>query len=325
MIVPSYWAEARTTARVKGRDITLRRFGWSDSSAADAQAQAQLRVTEAAQRAASGDTVPRRERKLAYNGADGVPIREEVLARHGEAVITRNAYGARCLNVPDLLIADVDFETKPGFRLFVAGAIITLALLGYVVAKYSVWPALLAGLVVIPVGTTLLASMLFRLKRFRRSPADSARHQIRAVVARLPDWRVRLYETPAGLRLIATHARFDPAAPAAQDFFQAIGADPLYARMCQNQRCFRARLTAKPWRIGIAGRLKPSPGVWPINPERLPAREAWVRQYEQQAEAYAACRYVETLGDGADDAGLLTLVELHDTEARALDNQRPMA
>ena len=113
MIVPDHWAEARATVCVKGRNTTLRRFGWSDASAADAQAQAELRVAEAAQRAARGENVPRRELKLTYNGAQGLPIREEVLARHGTAVITRNTYGARCLNVPDLLIADVDFSTRP--------------------------------------------------------------------------------------------------------------------------------------------------------------------------------------------------------------------
>ena len=33
----------------------------------------------------------RREPKVAYNGALGVPIREEVLSRHNNAVITRNS------------------------------------------------------------------------------------------------------------------------------------------------------------------------------------------------------------------------------------------
>lgn len=48
---------------------------------------------------------------MAYNGAQGVPIREEVLERHGDTVITRNGYGAKCLNTPDVLFADVDFDT----------------------------------------------------------------------------------------------------------------------------------------------------------------------------------------------------------------------
>jgi hypothetical protein len=40
---------------------------------------------------------------MPYNGAAGVPIREEIVGRHGETVITRNSYGARCLNMPNVL------------------------------------------------------------------------------------------------------------------------------------------------------------------------------------------------------------------------------
>jgi hypothetical protein len=323
MIVPSYWAEARTTARVKGRDVALRRFGWSDTSTADAQAQAELRVAEAAQRAARGEDVARRELKLTYNGAQGLPIREEVLARHGDAVITRNAYGARCLNVPDLLIADVDFDTRPP-----AVQRIGLQLL-LVCVSLTVLFTLGVGVIgtVAAIGSYLLGSVVTHGLAGRRTDESEgrSRERIDAFLAGHADWRLRIYRTPAGLRLIATHARFAAAAAQTQDFFKAIGADPLYARMCLNQHCFRARLSAKPWRIGIAGHLKPRPGVWPISAERLPDRQAWVRHYEREAEAYAACRYVETLGSGVDDTGLLTLVALHDTESRALDDIRPLA
>lgn len=47
---------------------------------------------------------------------------------------------------------------------------------------------------------------------------------------------------------------------------------PMYARTCRNQACFRARVTANPWRIGIARHLRPLPAVWPIPP--APARAA---------------------------------------------------
>ncbi|MFG6432630.1 hypothetical protein [Roseateles sp. LYH14W] len=323
MIVPSYWAEARTTARAKGRDITLRRFGWSDTSAADAQAQAELRVADAAQRAASGETVPRRDLKLPYNGAQGLPIREEVLARHGEAVITRNAYGARCLNVPNLLIADVDFGTKLPAALRVG-----LQLL-LVCVSVAVLLALGVGVVGIigAIGSYLLGSVLTHglAKRRSHTSEKGAQQRIKDFMASHTDWRLRIYRTPAGLRLIATHAHMAADAAQTREFFDAVGTDPIYARMCLNQHCFRARLTAKPWRIGIPGRLKPRPGVWPIRPERLPEREAWMQRYEREAEAYAACRYLQTLGNGREDPDLLALVALHDAQSKALDDSRPLA
>jgi len=36
-----------------------------------------------------------------------VPIREEIVSRHGDTIITRNSYGARCLNTPNALFADI--------------------------------------------------------------------------------------------------------------------------------------------------------------------------------------------------------------------------
>ncbi len=73
-----------------------------------------VRAEEALARIVAGESVCRREPKVPYNGADGVPIREEVLGRYGDEVITRNAYGARCLNSPTALFADVDFDNHFG-------------------------------------------------------------------------------------------------------------------------------------------------------------------------------------------------------------------
>jgi hypothetical protein len=101
MIVPDHWAEARKQHRASGKQITVRRYGWSATSEADALANAEARVDEALRRIVAGEKLDKREPKVPYNGAAGVPIREEVLARHGEQVITRNAYGAHCLNSPN--------------------------------------------------------------------------------------------------------------------------------------------------------------------------------------------------------------------------------
>jgi hypothetical protein len=88
--------------------------------------------------------------------------------------------------------------------------------------------------------------------------------------------------------------------------------------MCVIQRCFRVRLTAKPWRIGIASHMRPRPGVWPVRPERIAACNEWVANYEAQAAAFAACRYVESLGSGEIHESLRPVVELHDRESHAL-------
>jgi hypothetical protein len=50
-----------------------------------------------------------------------MPIREEVVAQHGETAITRNAYGSLCLNTPNMLFADVDAVWRGALRMPVQG------------------------------------------------------------------------------------------------------------------------------------------------------------------------------------------------------------
>jgi hypothetical protein len=58
MIVPQFWAESRLQHREKGRQLTLRRFGWSDESQEAAQTHADERVKAAMERALRGEKLP---------------------------------------------------------------------------------------------------------------------------------------------------------------------------------------------------------------------------------------------------------------------------
>lgn len=318
MIVPDYWAEAHHQYRSKGKQVTVRRYGWSMVSEAEALAMAETRVADALQRILSGDKIDRRERKVAYNGASGVPIREEVLARHGEEVITRNAYGAHCLNSPRALFADIDFATTTGARpiVLVFAALVSLAVVaGWLMDRWSLVPALLLSSLLLAYPMATLGARI--IIGIRGGTANIARRRLSKFVAKNPSWNLRLYRTPAGFRLLATHQPFDATALEVQKFFAAVGADPVYVRMCANQRCFRARLTAKPWRIGIADHLRPRPGVWPVQPDKLAIRRQWIEKYEKIAADYAACRYVESLGSGVIHPEIKAVVNLHDRESRA--------
>lgn len=321
MIIPHYWAEARLQHRDRKRQVTVRRFGWSDTSEAEAQAHADARVREALEGLLAGEPLPRRERRVAYNGADGVPIREEIVDRHGDSVITRNGYGALCLNTPGVLFADIDFAEQGQPRQVFASMIFVFAILAAV---------LIAGLE-ITVGVSLIvaffASLLLgvplpgALRRayaaLRGGHEQVAIRRVRRFLSAHPDWRVRMYRTPAGLRLMALHRLFDPREPAVQACFDALGADPVYARMCHNQHCFRARVSPKPWRMGLQRMRPPYSAAWRPEHAVLPARLAWVDAYQRKAQDYASCRYIETLGDGTVDADADAVRELHDLLCQA--------
>lgn len=318
MIVPQYWAEARIQQRIGKRQITVRRFGWSDASQQAAQDHAQQRVQEAYDRVAAGEKLERREPKVAYHGTEGLPIREEVLARHGSSVITRNSYGAHCLNTPDVLFADIDFDTDmpdSHSRTVIGVALACAVLAGW---REHSWITGIIFFVALMFAGYRLASYVHRYRLARQGgPEGRARARITQFSQDHPDWHLRLYRTPAGLRLLAMHRTFDPVEPAVDACFDALGADPVFKYMCRNQHCFRARLTAKPWRIGVEGHMRPRPGVWPINPERMPARNAWIARYEAAALGYAACEFIEAIGSSSVDPQAQAVQELHDALCRA--------
>ncbi len=317
MIVPNYWAEARKQYRAAGRQVTVRRFGWSMSSTEDAAAMADRRAEEALARVVSGEKLECREPKVPYNGAEGVPIREEVLERHGDDVVTRNAYGARCLNSPSALFADVDFETaEPIIEVFVILALLG-ASAGFVQGSWRLALGLLIASLVL---AAPIAKLIRRIRIAVQGGAEAlTRQRLTAFLTSHPSWNVRIYRTPCGLRLLATHRPYATDDPEVGHFFKAVHADPIYVRMCLNQHCFRARLTAKPWRIGIASHMRPRPGVWPVAPERISVRAAWIAEYEVRAAGFSSCRYVESLGSGSIDPRIQSVVDLHDRESRSHD------
>ncbi|MBK9001180.1 MAG: hypothetical protein IPM35_36120 [Myxococcales bacterium] len=75
----------------------------------------------------------------------------------------------------------------------------------------------------------------------------------------------------------------------------------------------------------ISAHMRPRPGVWPVAPERMAARRAWIAEYEARAAAFSACHYRETIGSGTVHSSLETTLELHDRKSGALAGDRTLA
>jgi len=173
--------------------------------------------------------------------------------------------------------------------------------------------AVLAGLIV----SGLLAEGTNRLVlKLRPEPFAAARARIERFAIAHPDWNMRLYRTPKGYRVLVMHQTFDPTEPAAYEFLERVGSDPLYVTMCRNQKCFRARVSPKPWRVGME-HIKPRPGVWPINSERMPARREWIRRYEHKARSFASSHFEASLGSGRVDRTCDKVRAVHDRYCKA--------
>jgi len=121
--------------------------------------------------------------------------------------------------------------------------------------------------------------------------------------------------------VLAMHRTFSATEPAVAAFFDALGVDRVYRQMCVNQDCFRARVGPKPWRVGVSGHIRPRPGVWPVAPERMAERQAWIRHYESVAAGFASCRFLEALGSGAAHPAAEAVRKIHDDRAQALSGR----
>lgn len=326
MIVPRYWAEGRIQHREPGKQITVRRFGWSDASVADAQTAADIRAQEALLRLLSGEKLPRTEPRIPYNGADGVPIREEILDQRGETVITRNSYGAHCLNTPNVFFADIDFEEPRVSWKVRAAVFLTLVFLTVAAGWYGISRPVAIGVFVIAhfLSKSLIEAIPRKILSAKGGPEAVSKQRIRQFIETHPSWNLRLYRTPAGLRVLATHQLFLPGDPEVASCFQALGTDPIYQQMCLKQRCFRARVSPKPWRIGIGDHLRPRPGTWPVKEEHMPLRNAWLARYEAAAGSFASCSLIESLGSGVIHPEVVPVQAWHDELSRAT-RQLPIA
>ncbi len=323
MIVPRYWAEARIAGKIGTKQVTVKRFGWSESSQEDAQQLANTRAKEAFEQVARGIPSPRREPKVAYNGAEGVPIREEIVSRHGDTVITRNSYGALCLNTPNVLFVDIDLDTENNIAVWcsVMGIGVILAL-GVLITQKSCFAYFVAAGIMFLSG--MVVQLIYSINTFLHgNPAQHTRARINAFLESKPEWNLRLYRTPRGFRVLVMHRTFDPAEAEVAECFNALNADPLYAQMCLRQHCFRARVSPKPWRIGMKTHIRPR-GTWPIDPVALPVRTKWIEQYNQMATSYASCEFIETLGSGMVNSTTQAVKVLHDELSR-VERNLPLA
>ncbi len=296
MIVPEFWAEARIQKRFPDRQITVRRFGWSDVSQEDAQRHADERVKEAFERVVRGEDLPRREQKVRYNGADGLPIREEIVERFGDCIVTRNSYGARCLNTPDVFFADVDFP-EPGESCLAIIFGVVIAVPAAFTVGFLAHSAFF-GVVVFCAVAILFPLLVHTAQRLliaaRGGKQQLALKRIDAFADAHPDWHLRIYRTPNGYRVLALHKTFDPRSSEVETAFRKLRTDRTYVVMCQKQNCFRARITAKPWRAGVSTIL--SRAVWPLSEPKRREREEWVKEYERRASGFAACRFEKAVG-----------------------------
>lgn len=121
-----------------------------------------------------------------------------------------------------------------------------------------------------------------------------------------PDLGVRVYRTRNGFRMVVSGSGLSPESPDAQALMTEVDSDELYVLLCRVHDSYRARLTPKPWRVG----MPPCPGAGPWMAEDHHYLQ-WVKRYITVSEGTAVCRLVEAHGPEPDPLER-RIIDLHD-------------
>ncbi|SFQ47150.1 hypothetical protein [Hymenobacter arizonensis] len=283
MQIYNFWArETAAYAPATGEHYDLVAYAGSNLNQADATAQARQKLLSRQDRLESGE-------RLNEYPAGAKPLREKLEQRlytpEGKEMgaITRNAYGALVLNTSRLMFVDVDLvDLRPRPEL-----------------SAGLFTELLRWLRIIPTPPPVPPI----------EPLPLLEAKVQRWLQQHPAWHFRLYRTRAGYRLLATHAEILPTDAVANQVFTALGADEIYARMCRLQACYRARLTPKPWRIGLA---RPT-YLFPYqDAEQLTAQADWESTYTAQSADFSVCEFIGDYGSGQVCPAAKDLLALHD-------------
>jgi hypothetical protein len=288
MYFPRYWAKASVAGKNRiGKKMEVETWGWSDVGEAEARALAESRAQSILARLPLDKRDRLNNRDQYYENR---PFREPILhdASTGQvsALITRNSFGCEVLNTAHALFADIDFvEPDVGLldSLF-GGARKKIA------AAHVEWET----------------QTLAKLRDLHRSSSA---------------WGFRVYRTAGGLRLLVTSTLVDANSTEALDFLKSVGSDPLYLRLCQYQKSFRARLTPKPWRCGLKQLSVHFP--WAEKSEQV-ALDNWLKSYQPKCTSFAVCEFLQTVGGSVPAPELKSIISLHD-ERTSVGSGRPLA
>lgn len=255
---------------------------WSSQNLAEAQSLANTAAQQLADRFRAGGYSPK------HGGYyPNRPFREQVLqeikndAGEISTVVTRNSYGCAVLNTARVMFVDIDLPEPKA----------TGGLFKRLFGKPDLTPSV-----------NLRNATMTKIENWTRNN---------------PDWSWRIYRTRAGLRLLATQGLVEADSDVADGVFAALSADPLYRKLCKTQKCFRARLTPKPWRCGI--RSKPERWPW-LDAKAEKKFQNWEARYQVSSTNWATCELLRQIGSASVHPEVESIIKLHDAATRVGSN-----
>jgi len=188
--------------------INLTCCHWSDSSLHDAQQLAQAKIQTIASKMFTDQILNR------YPYGER-PLREEIVQsirndkKKEVGIITRNSYGSLVLNAEEAMFIDIDFKQNNFIQSLVNA---------------------------------------FR-KLLGKNPVTEETAVVRHIeqwATGYPDLESEFTEHLGGIRCLVTNQVFDPTRESTLDILKNLRSDPLYIKLCKDQRCFGRVLPPNP-------------------------------------------------------------------------------
>jgi len=174
-------------------------------------------------------------------------------------VITRNRYGAFVLNSAHTMFIDIDRDSF--------------------MWQYKIIP--------------LFVRLYYRLTNDKEEDLIVNYIARKASENRFRNFYFRIYQTPAGYRVMVQGIKFEPRSEQSQSMMRSFKSDYMYAWLCRKQNCYRARLTPKPSRI----KVKRHKVIFPFRTDvEEEIHQRWVENYETKSEGFSSCRLVKEIG-----------------------------
>ncbi len=312
MYYPKHFARATGVRKNKRGDgtHTVKRYGWSDVSYADAVAMANEKLGKAiarteAGRGGTGDLYDMTDEK-------GAPICEPIVKRQslsngGEVVFTRNRYGSVCMNQESVAFLDVDYgDLRRAYFIPIGARLIRTGLLGFFVMsagliyEYSTDPLHAPTWISISLFIAFM-SLLSLLVAFAYAAWGGLQTgvltqkqrgwgviRVNAAIEKMkiarPSSIIDVYDTPAGWRILI----LDALVPASEikTVSQFFNVDHYYLMLCERQNGYRARVTPKPWNVQMSGWQYKNSGD--SSQEVSPDEARWLRDYNAAISNYSA-------------------------------------
>ncbi|MDR2982483.1 MAG: hypothetical protein LBV12_09590 [Puniceicoccales bacterium] len=286
---PKYTAEAIACFEFGGRTYFRSATAASSASVEDAKIQAKALARERAETAArggkpeaQGDVYPYPERILVEPVLDRIEFTDSTGIRE-LGRITKNRYNSNVLNSYQIMFVDVDTRVDSD-------------------------DATRSNRKQVRDGVALPDTAIV--------PEDAAMQALMDVVRDNVNLGFRIYATRAGLRYLCTTHLFDPTDFKSQELLRRLKSDNRYVTLCRVQKCFRARLTPKPWRCLVK---TPRPSGF------LARLFSPSGRMTCKVENFATCQFVDAVG-AADRVlpEIGRIIELHD-EMTEVSSGKPLA